>query len=119
MVRRIALLGVALLALSGPAVAAAKTSVSQPYSAFPTPVANKKARNYYKHWHLKVTKQELARGVFKHPDVAALAPTQSLAASRRAGVDSGALGIGPLIVVGLVALGLATLAARRRPMSAR
>jgi hypothetical protein len=74
--------------------------------------------DYYKQLHLKVTDAGLKKGLFKHrrKHGPGLAPVTSNAAGHRAGVDSGPIGLAPLIVVGVLALVLAAIAARRRPL---
>lgn len=68
-------------------------------------------QRYFRQLGTKPTKSQLRQGIFR----SGLAPSSSTAASRRAGLDAGSLGLAPLLVVGALALGLAALAAARRP----
>ena len=108
MALRVALLVGVLLAL-GAASAGAATSPGL-YEPFPTPVANSQTQHYFGELHVKRSNRQLARGAFSR----GLVPSDSLAASLRAGVGAGPAGLAPLIVVGLLALGLAGAAALRR-----
>jgi hypothetical protein len=118
MLRRVALLGGVLLALTASSATARSGNGPGLYAPFPTPAAETAAQAYYATFHLKLSKKQLSRGVFHHRHGRALAPTTTTAASRRAGVDAGSLGLWPLVVIGLLAVGLAAIATRRRPLSA-
>lgn len=110
MLRRVALLGGVLLALTAAPAYAGSGGLYEPY---PTPVSNSLTLVYYGSLGVTRTEAQLTRGVFSP----GLAASTSTAASRRAGVDPGSAGFGPLVAVLAAALALAALAQRRRPLS--
>jgi hypothetical protein len=118
MLRRVALLGGVLLALTASSAAARSDNGPGLYAPFPTPAAESAAQAYYAAFHLKLSKKQLNRGAFHHRHGRGLTPTTTTAASRRAGVNAGSLGLWPLVAIGLLAVGLAGIATHRRPLSA-
>jgi len=115
MVRRIVLLTGALLALTAaPVLARSGTGPGNGlYDPFPTSVANSEAQSFYAQLGVAATIAELRRGVFRNGFKA----TADTAASQRGGIDAGGAGVVPLIGIAALALVLAALAARRRPLS--